>query len=430
MAKGILDGINVISLGSAWAGPYVGRVLAEMGARVFRVAFPARGGPRIIQRDPVLMAAFKKKLQSKGMTAEDIENVAKIDPGYIGNYHPNNYNLGLDLRNEKGIELYKKLAEITDVIIDGWSPRVMADFGLGYSDLKKIRKDIIYLSMPGMGMTGPEKDVRMWGSGCDFLSGLTTTRGYLGGEPHRPANFIVDGISSAHILTSIMAALNFRLDTGKGQQIDVSQAECATSIMGTAIMDYSMNKRVTEPTGNRHPSYAPHNAYLCKGDDMWVTIAVTTEEEWQSLCDVMGNPKWTKNARFSDMLSRWQNQEDLDKQIGKWTIQHDHYAVQEILQQAGVPAAAVVNLEEHIMYDPQVKDRNLYTWLTYHDGIDDPVFRVPWVLPKNPTSLNWCGPYTGQHNDYILKDVMGISDSEVAKLLEEEVIGVTPPGVV
>jgi benzylsuccinate CoA-transferase BbsF subunit len=429
MTKGILDGIKVISMGSAWAGPYVGRVLAEMGAEVFRIEFPGRDLGGGVRRDPELLEPWKKKLLAKGMSQEDIEKVAKPDPGYVGNYHPNNYNFGLDLRQDRGKEIYKRLIKITDIVIDGWSPRVMADFGLGYSALKEIKPDIIYVSIPGLGMTGPERDVRMWGTGCEFLGGLTSIRGYSGGEPHRASGFIVDGISSPHILTAILAALNYRAETGKGQHADVAQAECGTSIMGEAIMDYSINKRVATPTGNRHPCYAPHNVYQCKGDDRWVTIAVTTEEEWHAFCDAIGNPEWTKASKFAGMLSRWQNQEELDSLIGEWTAQHDHYAIQQILQRAGVPAAAVVDLEEHILYDPQVKDRDVYQWLTYHDGVADPVFRVPWVFSKNPTRLKWCGPHTGQHNDYVLKEVLSVSDEEIAKLAEENVIGVAPPAI-
>jgi crotonobetainyl-CoA:carnitine CoA-transferase CaiB-like acyl-CoA transferase len=141
----------------------------------------------------------------------------------------------------------------------------------------------------------------------------------------------------------------------------------------------------------------------------------------------MGNPEWTKNPKYTDMESRRQNQEELDQLIEGWTSQYDSHQVQEILQKIDVPAAAVVTHEELIMNDPQVENRHVYQWLTYHDGVADPVFRVPWVLPKNPTSLNWCAPNTGQHNDYLLRDILGMSEEEVVKLVEEKVIGVGPP---
>lgn len=424
MSHGILDGIRVISMGSAWAGPYVGRVLAELGAEVFRIEL--HGGKQFGRGTPEAEEAWKKKLLARGMSQEDIEKAARRTPGDRGNYQPDNYGIGLDLRNDKGKEVYKKLIEITDIVVDGFSPGVMADFGLDYSALKKIKPDIIYASIPATGLTGPEKDVRMWGTGCEFVGGLTSTRGYLNGRPHRAACYIADGIASPHILAAILATLNYRADTGKGQHIEVAQAECATSIMGEAIMDYSLNGRVARPIGNQHSSYAPHNCYRCKGEDMWVTIAVTSEEEWECLCQAMGNPEWTKDPKFTDALSRWQNQEELDKLVETWTSQHDHYAVQAILQEAGVPAAAVVTLEEHVLYDPQVKERELYVWLVYHDGVSDPIFRVPWVLPQTPTKLTRCAPYVGQHNEYLLKYVLNLPEEEIDKLIEESVVGVTP----
>lgn len=425
MNKGILDGIRVISMGSAWAGPYVGRVLAEFGAEVFRINFPGR--PIGVRGDPEFEEAWKKKLLSRGVSEEDIGKAGRSNPSYTANYQPNNYGIGLDLRTDLGKEVYQKLVRVTDMVIDGWSPRVMADFGLDYQAVSQIQPGIIYVNLPGMGMTGPEKDVRMWGSGCDWLSGLASTRGYSGEEPHTASGYIVDGISSAHILAALMAALVYRTRTGKGQHIDFSLNECATSIMTEAIMDYSMNRRVARPTGNRHPSLAPHNVYRCQGDDMWVTIAVTSEDEWHSFCDAIGNPEWTKDPKYADMLSRWHNQEELDRLIEGWTSEHDHYAVQGILQKYGVPAAAVVTLDEHIRYDPQVKDRNIYTWLTYHDGVADPVFRAPWVMSGAESSLRWCGPHTGQHNDYLLRDVLGMSEEELAELNEKKAIGVVPP---
>lgn len=424
MVKRLLDGIKVISIGSIWAGPYVARVLAELGAEVFRIDFPGRA-PRA-RGTPEMVEARKKKLLAEGMSPEDIEKVSKPFAGYPANFQVNFYGIGLDLRTDKGKEIYRRLARITDIVIDGWTPQVMANFGLGHSELRQMKPDLIYVSMPGMGMTGSEKEVRMFGTAVEYIGGLTSTRGYPDGEPHRAADYLCDGTGPAHILPAIFAALNYRLETGKGQHIDVSQAECGTAIMGEAIMDYGMNKRVAKPTGNRHSIFAPYGCYRCKGDDMWVTIAVTSEEEWHGFCHAIGNQDWTRESRFADMLSRWHNQEELDKLIEGWTLQHDHYAIQEIMQKAGVAAAAVVTLEEQILYDPQVKDRDIYTWLTYHDGIADPVFRVPWVFSKTPTSLDRCGPYSGQHNGYLLRDILGMSEEEVAKLTEEKVVGVLP----
>ncbi len=421
---GLLDGIRAISMGSAWAGPYVGRVLSEMGAEVFRIDVPGR---RKSMGVVDVQALFINRLVEKGMTRENAEKAAKTNPSYTASFWCNDYGIGLDLGKDKGKNIYQNLIRVTDIVIDGFSPRVMANLGLDYPAVSKIKPDIIYLNLPGMGMTGPEKDVRMWGTGCEWLGGLTSIRGYNGEAPHRACGYIVDGIDSPHLISSLLGALIFRDETGQGQHIDCSMAECATYTMGQAIMDYSMNERVAGPTGNRHPAYAPHNCYRCQGDDKWVTIAITSQNEWQCFCDAINHPEWKDDSRFADEVSRWQNQEALDKLIEEWTQQHNNYAIQEILQSKGIAATAVTTLEELILYDPQMKDRNFYQWLTYHDGIADPVFRIPWVYDKSPTSLKWCGPFLGQHNDYLLKDVLGMSDDEIAKLYEEEVVGIAPP---
>lgn len=425
MKKKLLSNIKIISTGSIWAGPHAARICAELGAQVFRINLPEQ---RVwTQKTPELIEVWVKKLRDEGMSDEEIKRAEVPSPFYTGNYQVNYYGVGLDLRNDKGKEIYKDLAKISNVVIDGWSPTVMSKFGLGYSDLKEINPSIIYVSIPALGMTGSEKESRMFGTAIEYVSGVTSTRGYLEQGPHRAGNYILDGISAPHILTAVLAALYYHAETGKGQHIDISQAECGTSVLGEAIMDYSMNKRIAKPIGNSHPTFAPYGCYRCKGDDMWVTIAITSEEEWKSFCKAIGEPKWTEESKFADMLSRWHNQDELNKLIEEWTVKHDHYAIQQILQNAGVAATAVVTIEEQVLHDPHVNDRNIYNWIPYHDGVKDPVFRAPFILSKTETSFEWCGPYTGQHNDYLLKDILGMSQEEVDRLVEENVVGVLPP---
>jgi benzylsuccinate CoA-transferase BbsF subunit len=275
--------------------------------------------------------------------------------------------------------------------------------------------------------------MRGYGMATEQVGGLPSITGYLGAPPHRAAGYTADGISAVYAASAVLAALNYRRQTGKGQFIDLAQAETVTCTMGEAVMDYSMNKRVTKPMGNRHPSYTPYGCYRCQGDDMWVTIAVTSDEEWHSFCAAIGNSGWTEDDKFSDMLGRWKNQDELDKLIEGWTIQHDHYAVQEILQNAGVAAGAVVSLEEQILYDPQIKDRETYQYIKYPpdrnwaQGRLDPVFRVPWVMSKTPTSLTKPAPYAGRDNQYVFGQILGMSKEEIAKLTEEGILGSNPP---
>lgn len=415
MAKRVLEEIRVISMGSLWAGPYIGRVLAEHGAEVFRVEplEPVGTQPRIMERPPEMLEAWKKTLLTMGVPKENIEAVGTRSAGYGAVCMANHYSVGMNLENDKGKELFKKLAAISDVVLVGYSPRVMTNLGLDYPVLRQIKPDLIMIHIPGLGMTGPEKDARMLGSGCEALSGLQSITGYFGGDAHRAAGFIPDGLSPPFAVIAIVAALIYRAETGKGQFIDLAQTETVSCILGEAIMDYTMNKRIAQPMGNRHPYYAPHGCYRCKGDDMWVTIAVTSEAEWHRFCKAIGDPEWARSEKFADMLSRWHNQDELDKSIEEWTVQHDHYAVQEILQQAGVAAGAVLTMEEHILRDPHIKDRHVYQWITFHDSVADPVHRVPWILPRTPTSLDRRGPYRGEHNEYVLGTILGMSKEEM-----------------
>jgi crotonobetainyl-CoA:carnitine CoA-transferase CaiB-like acyl-CoA transferase len=184
-------------------------------------------------------------------------------------------------------------------------------------------------------------------------------------------------------------------------------------------MEYSMNKRIRPRMGNRDEIMAPHSIYPCKGKDKWVAIAVGTDEEWNSLCKVMGNPDLNKDAKFADQYSRWQNQDKLDKLISDWTKDFTHYEVMNMLQKAGVAAGASLNVEE-LINDPHVQERGVYIEQNHPVAGKSIVFRSPWTSAL--TATNPPAPCLGQHNDYVFKTLLGMSDKKIAKLTEEEAI--------
>lgn len=426
MSDGALKGIRVISMGSVWAGPYVGRVLAELDAEVIRIAFfgQATMGP---SRSTDVLERWKESMLGRGMTEEEVARAARPVPAFPAAFQCGNYGFGLDLRQEKGKEIYKRLIKVTDVVVDGWSPKVMANLGLDYAILKEIRPELIYASIPALGMTGPDRNVRMFGSGCEALGGADSIRGYADGRPYPSTGHVTDPIAAMFILTSILAALEYRAETGRGQHIDVSQTECGTAILGEAIMDYSLNQRVAKPEGNNHPYFAPHGCYRCRGEDKWITIAITSDQDWQYFCCAINSPEWSTDPKFADMYNRWQHREELDNYVEQWTIQHDPYAIQQMLQQNGICCGVTVSTKEQIEYDPHVKDRNIYHEVTYFDNVTDPIFRVPWVLPRTPTKLDRGSPYTGQHNDFVLRQILGMSEKQIDVLKEKRIVGATPP---
>ena len=175
------------------------------------------------------------------------------------------------------------------------------------------------VSLPAFGGTGPDKDYVSYASTIEAAGGLSVSFGYPGEGPVLSGTYPGDPIGSMYGVVSMLAALNYHYKTGKGQHIDVAQSEGVTTLIPEVIMEYVMNGRIRPRMGNRDVIMAPHGCYPCKGEDKWVAIAIGTDEEWEALCQIMGNPDWSKDERFFDQYSRWKNQDELNKLIASWT---------------------------------------------------------------------------------------------------------------
>lgn len=208
--------------------------------------------------------------------------------------------------------------------------------------------------------------------------------------------------------------------------IDLSQVEAVISFNADAVMDYTMNGRVQERMGNRHPSMAPHGCYRCKGEDEWVVIAIPSDAAWQRFCQVVGQPSWAEDARFSDVLSRYQHQGELDGLIEAWTLQHSHYEVMDILQQAGIPAGPVLDAKE-LVEDPHLNERGLFEMVTHPEAGTHPYIGMYARLSKTPGSIRLPAPCLGEHNQHVFRELLGLSQEEITSLEEEGIIGTDPP---
>jgi benzylsuccinate CoA-transferase BbsF subunit len=217
----------------------------------------------------------------------------------------------------------------------------------------------------------------------------------------------------------VVGAIFHRGKTGQGQHIDVAQSEAITTFLPEVIMEYSMNGRIRPRMGNRDDIMAPHSCFPCKGRDKWVAIAVGTDEEWKAMCKVMGNPEWSKDEKFADQFSRWENQDELNKLVGNWTKDFTHYEVMKMLQKAGVAAGVSMSTKE--MYnDPHVKARGALIEKDHLEGGKVLTWRAPWASAL--TAENPPAPLFGQHNSYVYQDLLGMSEAEMAKLIEQKVI--------
>ncbi|MEE8469719.1 MAG: CoA transferase [Dehalococcoidia bacterium] len=402
-----LQGIRVIDLCIYWAGPMATALLADLGAEVIKI--------ESVQRLDHL------RLLGGWPTPDGYEWSAVFN-----GTNTNKYGITLNLNHPRGKEIVKRLVETGDIVAENFSPRVMENWGLTYDALREINPQLIMLSMPGFGSTGPWRNYVTFGPNIEMVSGMPTISGYPDGEPMMTGYF-ADPAAGLMGAVAVMIALQYRQRTGKGQHIDLSQTEAITQFMGGAIMDFTMNRRLQPRRGNRHPFFAPHDVYRCKGDDEWVTITVSSEEEWSGLCDAMGKPAWAQEARFSNNASRYQNQDALDEFIQSWTGQRDKGEVMEIMQRAGVAAAAVLTYAD-VLSDHHLQQRGFFEEVTRPVTGTHPHAGFPAKFSETPISIRRPAPTLGQDNEHVLKKLLGMTDEEINELAEEEVIGTKPHG--
>jgi benzylsuccinate CoA-transferase BbsF subunit len=248
--------------------------------------------------------------------------------------------------------------------------------------------------------------------------------GYEDGGPYKAGPAYCDLISGINAAAAVLTALWHRQQTGRGQYLDQSQAESSTTLAGDAALGYQLSGRLPKRLGNGHPWKAPHGCYRCAGEDNWLVIAVGTDDEWRALLGAIGSPAWGSDSRFADPVGRWRHQQDLDALITEWTIRHDHLEAMRLLQSAGVPAAAVLKNSE-LLADPHLKAR------AYFVGIEHPeagrhLYAGAGIRFSRSPVFHLPAPILGQHNDFVLKDLLDLSEAENRELKARQVIGTVP----
>jgi len=403
MSRGPLEGVRIADFTFQWAGPYASTLLAYMGAEAIHVESSRRP-------DSSRRISITTHRRYTGLNQSPVFN--DINAGKLG--------ITLDLTKPKAVKLAKRIVEVCDVVAQNMRPAVMERLGLGYEALREVKPDIIYLSSSARGAHGPECAYVGYAPGFAALGGLSHITGYPDEPPVNMAGEI-DLASATTSAFAILAALNHKQRTGEGQHIDLSSSEAISVLIGEVLMDYDMNRRVQSRDGNRDDIMAPHNCYRCNGDDKWVSIVVSSDEEWEAFCEAIGKPEWTKEDRFCDAHSRKQNEEELDRLIGQWTISHTHYQVMDILQKAGVAAVPSFNSEE-LYRDPHLKERGLFTEIDCPAGGKQIVVSPPWKFSVTPVTIYGRGPLFGEHNQYVFGELLGMSNKEIKSLIDEQVI--------
>jgi len=427
MAKLPLQGIRVVDITVIWAGPFATLHLADWGAEVIRVESVkhfqvlTRGGNA---RPPQELVSNPTRTGGLGTYCNRDVSFRPWNRFTLFNAHARN-KLGctMDLAQPKGKELFKRLIQESDVFLESNAPHVMENLGLTYDVLKEVNPKLIMISMAGFGHYGPCKYYRALGAHQEGFIGHTFLRGYPDSDPSTTSTlYHADEAAGTHAAFAVLLALHYRNRTGKGQFIDMAQAEATMPHLGEAIMDYTMNRRVQTSTGNRLPGTAPCGCYRCRGEDRWINITVSSDGEWAGLCRAMGNPQWTNEERFSDSLSRDKHQDELDRFIEEWTVTQNHYDLMYRLQREGVPAGPVI-FEDDAYADPHLKERGFFEELTHEECGTHLYPGLGWRMSQTPNKLRLPPVRLGEHNEYVYKQILKVPDEEYLELEKEGHIG-------
>jgi benzylsuccinate CoA-transferase BbsF subunit len=413
MPPDALAGYRVLDFGTAFASPMAAHLLADMGAEVIKIESRTRlDGLRL----------------GRPIIGEDI---AGGDRGEWPEYQPvfhglNRSKLGItvNIKHPEGIVLLKRLVRISDVVINNFAPGVMDRAGLGYEAVRVEKADLIYVSLPAAGETGPLRDIVTYAPVIAALAGISSLVGYSSAREDFVGTLQVafcDAVGALHAVVAILAALRHRRSTGEGQAIEIAQWEAAASLLAEGLLDYAMNGRVRGPIGNVHPAMVPHNNYRCAGDDAWVAIAVRSEHEWRAFCQATGHPEWADDPRFADAYLRRQHRAELDGVITAWTSRHTTAQVMEILQAMGVAAMPVMNLEDQFR-DPHLRAREIHVESEHPKVGLEFLHGIPWRLSDTPGRISRPAPLLGEHNQYVFGELLGLPDPEIQRLVEAEAI--------
>ncbi len=399
-----LEGVRVADFSWVWAGPFCTVHLAYLGAEVIKIESQARLD--LTRRLPIGPADMKPGVNRCAL---------------FNQWAQGKKSLLLNFTKPEGIALAKELIRKSDVVVENFATGVMDQLGLGYEELKKIKPDIIMASISGYGHTGPQRHYMAYGPAIAPLTGLSSLTGYAGGPPQEVGISYGDPNAGINAAVAICAALAARQRTGQGQYIDVSLWEAVAALVPEGWMDYVMNGTQPPRRGNRDPWMSPHNCFRCAGEDEWVSIACGTDEEWQALCQAIELPQLATAGRFRTARDRKAHEDELEQLLTAWTEQRDKWAVTRILQVAGVAAFPSMNSKD-LAEDPQLNARGFFVRLPHPEVGVRTHTGIPWLLTHSPNGVRAPAPLLGQDTDQVMRDVLGYSDQEIARLKEERVL--------
>jgi benzylsuccinate CoA-transferase BbsF subunit len=341
--------------------------------------------------------------------------------GYFNQYNQGKRSILLDLSKPEAVEIAKKLVAISDVAAENFAGGVADRLGLGYGQLKRMKADIIMMSMSGYGQTGPDAGFVSYGPAQVPLSGLSSLTGYAGWPPMHVGMSYGDPNAGLHAAFAVLSALLHRERTGEGQYIDMSQWESSLAVVAEGLIDQSLNGTQPPRMGNRIQYMAPHGIYRCAGDDRWVSIAVGTDAEWRAFCEAIGQAVLADDPRFRTLTDRKANEDELDATVEAWTSGLDRFEVRDRLQAVGVAAFPTMSNKD-LAEDPHLNERRFFVEKEHPDVGVRKHAGIPWKMSETPCEVWRAAPTIGQDNEYVYGEILGMSSAQIADLVEREVI--------
>ena len=406
--QGPLSGVRVADFSAHAAGPFAGLMLAELGAQVIKVESAARLD---ITRRPHIMY---------GKPPSSFEQV-----------NANKLSACLNLKEPEAVALALELVSICDLVLENFRPGVMERLGLGYRQFRRVKPDIIVMSLSSNGQTGPERGYAGYAPMFAALGGLGHLTGYPDAPPVelRHAMDHTGGMVAAFCAVAALCARSPHPSSNKGglggishgQHVDVSVRDMASAFIGPALLEYAMNQREARRWGNRDDASAAQGVYRCLGDDAWVSISVDSEEEWQGLRRALGDPYWAEDPRFGDAYQRWLNQNDLDLRLEEWTRQVTPWEATELLQRQGVPAFPSLSPDQ-LANDPHLLAREAFPVVKHPDKGSQRAVTPPWRFSSTPAQVDRWTPSLGEHNVEVFCGLLGLPAGRVTALEEKKVI--------
>jgi benzylsuccinate CoA-transferase BbsF subunit len=398
-----LDGVRIVDFCWVGAGSYATKLLADQGADVIKIESRSRlDGIR-------LSGPFAGGRQGVNTS------------GYFADRNTSKRSATINMKSEEGQRIARDLVAGADVVANSFTPGVMERFGLGWGDVQQLNPRIVYLAMSMQGDGGPERDYLGYGLTISALVGLHGLTALPGRLPVGTGTNYPDHIPNpCHAAFAVLAALRHVRRTGVGQYIDLAQTEATISVLGPAMLEFSLNGRDREPLGNSHDRYSPHGAYPAAGEDRWIAIAVTTDAQFTALADTLGLAP--EIPRELDEAGRRDRRAELDASVAAATATFDAVELAMRLQQLGVPAAPVHDAAGVVDSDVQLESRRHWVRLSHAEMGESLYNAPPFRFSRTPSELEVAAPLLGEHTVEVCRDVLGMDETEIERLTAEGVL--------